>query len=99
MTNTPILFITLEAVIFFEKPYFDGNEWHNLSLGKDEKRVFLSETRTALLGFPVEQNEEPAGYVFSVYGLGDECYIPVYDRTDLVDLDYLYPKEVVTNLY
>ncbi|MEQ2527607.1 hypothetical protein WMO40_12925 [Bacillaceae bacterium CLA-AA-H227] len=98
MTNTPFLFIALEAVIFFEKPYFDGKEWHNLTLGKDEKRVLLSETRTASLGFPVEQNEEPSGYVFSVYGHGDECYIPVYDRTNLIHSDDLYPTEVVTNL-
>lgn len=95
MTNTPFIFISLEAVKFFEKPYFDGKQWYNLSLKDGEQRVLLSETRSAMLQIPVTQDEEPSAYIFSVYGRGDECYVPVYDRTGMVELDSLYSSEII----
>ena len=96
MTDTPFLYLSLEAVKFFEKPYFDGKEWHNLSLEQGEQLVLLSETRSAMLRVPVGKNEEPSAYVYSVYGQGDECYIPVFDRTNKVDFEKLYSKEIIT---
>lgn len=96
MTDTPFLYLSLDAVKFFEKPYFDGKEWHNLSLEHGEQLVLLSETRSAMLRVPVDKSEEPFAYVYSVYGQGDECYIPVFDRTNKVDFEKLYSKEIIT---
>jgi hypothetical protein len=97
MTNTPFLFLPLDAVKFFDKPYFDGKEWHNLSLEQGEQRIFLTETRSAMLGVPAGEDEEPFAYIFSVYGRGDESYIPVFDRTNKVEIDHLYSTEIVSN--
>lgn len=96
MTHTPFIFISLDAVKFFDKPYFDGQIWHNLSLEDGEHRVLLSETRSAMLRVPVSLDEEPTAYIYSVYGQGDECYLPVYDRTDKVEVDCLYSNEIVS---
>ncbi|OIJ09397.1 hypothetical protein BKP35_16195 [Anaerobacillus arseniciselenatis] len=96
MFKTPIVFISLDVVEFFEKPYFDGSKWYNLSLDRGEQRIFLSETRSAMLNVPVGRDEEPSGYIYSVYGNDEECYIPVYDRTSKVELENLYPTEIVS---
>jgi hypothetical protein len=96
MNNTPLIFISLDAVLFFEKPFFDGTEWHNLSLNEGEYQVFLSETRSAMLRVPVSMDEEPAAYIYSVYGRGDECYIPVFNRTNMVENEQLYKNEIVS---
>jgi hypothetical protein len=97
MADTPIIFLTLENVKFFKKPYFDGKKWHNLSLEEGEQLIFLSETRSKMLRVPVGETEEPSAYVFSIYGQGEECYFPVYNRTKKVVVEDLYPNEIVTN--
>lgn len=96
MNKNPIIFISLAAVRFFEKPYFDGSKWHKLNLIKVKEKFLLSETRCAMLQVPISQDEEPFAYVHSVYGIGEECYIPVYDRTHKVEKHCLYDKEIVT---
>lgn len=97
MKNTSFIYISLDAVQFFEKPYFDGLVWHNLTLADDEEKILLTETRAAMLGVPVQREEEPAGYIYSIYGNSDECYSPIYDRTDIVKRDRLYSSEIITN--
>ncbi len=97
MDSNPILFFTVDIVQFFEKPYFDGQKWHDLTLHDDEVRFFLTESRCAMLHVEVSQDEEPVGYIHSVYGRGRETYIPVYDRSNMVEKDLLYPNEVITN--
>jgi hypothetical protein len=96
MIETPINFLSLESVKFFNKPYFDGKAWNDLSLQKGEHRIYLSETRAARLGIPVRSDEEPAAYVYSVYGNNDESYYPVYDRTYQVDYEKLFPVEIAS---
>ncbi|MGY3716059.1 hypothetical protein ACWE42_11085 [Sutcliffiella cohnii] len=95
MNNEAFMFLTLDAVRFFGTPYFDGQQWNNLQLGDGEIRVYLTETRASILKFPVGRNEEPIAYIHSIYGIGEESYIPVYDRTNLVPIEKLYPNEII----
>jgi hypothetical protein len=96
MIETPMNFISLESVKFFDVPYYDGIAWNELPLKKGEHRIYLSETRAALLGVPVRKDEEPAAYMYSVYGNEEECYFPVYDRTYEIDYEKLYPVEIAS---
>jgi len=91
----PILFYTIEEVQFFEKPYFDGKNWYGLER-TDNNKIFLTETRAAALGYPVQHNEEPSGYIYTPYGYEQYKYIPVYCRSKYnLDHSKLYPNEYV----
>jgi hypothetical protein len=96
MIETPINFLSLESVKFFNKPYFDGKAWNELPLKKGEHKIYLSETRSMLLGVPVRRKEEPVAYMYSVYGNEEETYYPVYDRTYQVDYEKLFPVEIAS---
>lgn len=97
MKYIPFMYYTLEAVIFFNKPYYDGKEWNNHNPTNEIKpTVYLSETRAQFFNVPVKHDEEPSAYVYSVYGQGDEVYMPVYERSNShISLEKLYPKETV----
>ncbi|EFV75014.1 MULTISPECIES: hypothetical protein [Cytobacillus] len=91
-----IIYFNLGAVKFFNKPYYDGKKWHNFSLNEGELFVLISETRAAMLRVPVSQDEEPYAYIYSVYGQGEECYLPVFNRTGKVKKEDLFPSEIIS---
>ncbi|MGC4379387.1 hypothetical protein WD019_21120 [Fictibacillus sp. Mic-4] len=89
----PLNFHTREEVEFFGKPFFTGHRWFGLE--DEKKRIFLTKTRAAKLGFPIAETEEPAAYRYTSNGPAKLKYVPVYDRTNCdISEKELFPNEI-----
>lgn len=58
-------FYTRTEIDLFKKPFFTGKRW----IGFDEEeltKILLTQSRCAVLGFPVGDNEQPAAYRYTV---------------------------------
>lgn len=86
-------FLTRQEVERTRKPFFTGHRW--IGISDNRRRVLLSKNRCQKLGRPVQVNEQPAAYRYSVHGKGRQKYIPLFDRThENIQFDQLYRKEI-----
>lgn len=75
------------------KPFFTGHRW--IGFQDNRRRILLSRTRCRQFGRPVQANEHPVAYRYSVHGQAKQKYIPLFDRThEKLEIDQLYRKEI-----
>jgi hypothetical protein len=74
-------------------PYYRKENGWNIKDLKDRGKILLSTSRCKKFKIPVAEKENVAGYKKVMQG-----YVPLYDRTGLVEVDKLFKEEIVSIL-